>query len=89
MSMRLRARAAVCSERAVLVGPVPKTFGKAVIQTVEQLDDGSAVVVTIAKYQTPKRTDINQVGIAVDVQKECPKGAEAVACVEKEVKAKL
>ena len=76
------------NQRAALVGPTPKTFGKAVIQTVEQLDDGSAVVVTIAQYQTPKRTNINQVGISVDVQKSCPKaGADAVTCVANELKA--
>ena len=52
------------------------------IQTVEELEDGSAVVVTIASYQTPLKTNINQKGIAVDVQRECPpKAAEAVACV--------
>lgn len=52
------------------------------IQTVEELDDGSAVVVTIASYQTPLKTNINQKGITVDVQRDCPpKAAEAVACV--------
>ena len=64
-----------------------QTFGKAVIQTVEKLDDDSAVVVTIARYQTPKRTDINKLGISVDKEKECPSGAAAVACVEGELKA--
>lgn len=73
--------------RSMLVGSVPKTFGKAVIQTVEQLNDGSAVVVTIAKYQTPKRTDINMRGIDVDTVRDCPPGGAAVACVEKEIKA--
>ena len=72
--------------RAKLVGPTPKTFGKAVIQTVEALNDGSAVVVTIAKYQTPKRTDINQKGIEVDLQKTCPLGKAAVACIEPDLK---
>ena len=68
-----------------------KTFGKAVIQTVEELDDGSAVVVTIAKYQTPKKTDINKKGIEVDTERpDCPKeGAGAVACVADDVKALL
>lgn len=72
--------------RAKLVGSQPKTFGKAVIQTVENLDDGSAVVVTIAQYQTPKRTNINQRGIEVDLQKECPGGKAAVACIERDLK---
>ena len=73
--------------RAKLVGRTPKTFGKAVIQTVEQLSDGSAVVVTIAKYETPKRADINKLGISVDAVRDCPDGPAAVQCVEKELKA--
>ena len=66
-----------------------RTFGKAVIQTVEELDDGSAVVVTIAQYQTPKKTNINQKGIEVDLQRpDCPLGAAAVSsCVAEDVKA--
>ena len=68
------------------MGATPKTFGKAVIQTVEQLSDGSAVVVTIAKYETPKRTDINKLGISVDAVRECPAGAAAVQCVSPELK---
>ena len=39
-------------KRAVLVGE--KSFGKGSVQTVEQLDDGSAVKFTIAHYLTPK-----------------------------------
>lgn len=65
--------------RAKLVGS--RTFGKAVIQTVEKLDDGSAVVVTIARYETPKRTNINQQGIEVDVAKECPAAKPAAECL--------
>jgi carboxyl-terminal processing protease len=30
-------------------------------------DDGSAVVVTVAKYQTPSGRDINRVGIKPDI----------------------
>lgn len=70
--------------RATLIGE--QTFGKAVIQTVEQLNDGSAVVVSIARYQTPKRADINQKGIAPQVKKECPPGEAAAACVADELK---
>ena len=67
--------------RAKLAGT--QTFGKAVIQAVEELDDGSAVVVTIAQYQTPKKTNINKKGIEVDLPRpDCPLGAEAVGtCV--------
>jgi carboxyl-terminal processing protease len=59
-------RAAVAGER---------TFGKGVIQTLVELADGSAVAVTVARYQTPAGVDINRVGIAPDVAV----GAEALA----------
>jgi len=52
------------NERAKVVGS--KTFGKGVVQTVTPLYDGSGVAVTIAKYQTPNKIDINKKGIEVD-----------------------
>ncbi|XP_052173722.1 carboxyl-terminal-processing peptidase 3, chloroplastic isoform X1 [Diospyros lotus] len=52
--------------RAVLVGH--KTFGKGKIQSVTELHDGSALFVTVAKYLSPARHDIDQVGIVPDVQ---------------------
>eukprot|EP00316_Scyphosphaera_apsteinii_P008591 CAMPEP_0119300084 /NCGR_PEP_ID=MMETSP1333-20130426/2084_1 /TAXON_ID=418940 /ORGANISM="Scyphosphaera apsteinii, Strain RCC1455" /LENGTH=450 /DNA_ID=CAMNT_0007301731 /DNA_START=87 /DNA_END=1439 /DNA_ORIENTATION=- len=59
------------NKRATLIGR--NTFGKAVIQTVEELQDGSAVVVTIARYETPvSRSNINGRGIEVDVPVDCP-----------------
>jgi carboxyl-terminal processing protease len=70
--------------RAKLAGK--QTFGKAVIQTVEALDDGSAVVVTIAQYKTPKGTDINQRGIQVDLPRDCPAGAAAMSCLDKDIR---
>jgi C-terminal processing protease CtpA/Prc len=36
------------------------------IQTVVPLADGSAVSVTVARYQTPSGADINKVGISPD-----------------------
>ena len=69
--------------RAKLLGGAgaPTTFGKAVIQSVEELTDSSAVVVTIARYETPKRYDINKKGIPVDVPVECAKGTPAIECL--------
>lgn len=43
------------------------TFGKGLIQTLVPLSDGSAVAVTVAKYQTPAGVDINKVGITPDI----------------------
>ncbi|MEH2135190.1 S41 family peptidase [Nostoc sp.] len=51
--------------RATLVGT--RTFGKGLVQSVEPLEDGSGLKLTIAKYYTPKGRDINHVGIAPDV----------------------
>jgi carboxyl-terminal processing protease len=51
---------------ATLVGS--KSFGKASVQNVRRLTDGSAVLVTIAKYLTPNGEDINKKGIAPDVE---------------------
>ena len=50
--------------RAELVGE--RTFGKGLIQSLFNLSDGAGLAVTIAKYETPNHTDINQVGITPD-----------------------
>jgi carboxyl-terminal processing protease len=52
--------------RATLVGS--RTFGKALIQSLINLGDGSGIALTIAKYETPNHTDINKVGIDPDVE---------------------
>lgn len=53
------------NKRGTLVGT--KTFGKGLVQSVRPLGDGSGLAVTIAKYLTPKGTDINKHGISPDV----------------------
>jgi carboxyl-terminal processing protease len=50
---------------ATLVGT--KTFGKASVQNVRRLGDGSALLITIAKYLTPSGEDINKKGIEPDI----------------------
>ncbi|XP_062232992.1 carboxyl-terminal-processing peptidase 3, chloroplastic isoform X1 [Phragmites australis] len=52
--------------RAILVGH--KTFGKGRIQSVTELDDGSALFITVAKYLSPALHEIDQVGIQPDIQ---------------------
>ncbi|KAH1050857.1 hypothetical protein GLYMA_08G122500v4 [Glycine max] len=42
--------------RAVLVGK--RTYGKGLIQSVFDLDDGSGVVITVGKYVTPNHKEI-------------------------------
>lgn len=52
------------NNRALILGE--RTFGKGLIQTTVPLSDGSAVNVTVAKYQTPSGIDIHKVGIFPD-----------------------
>lgn len=51
--------------RATIVGT--QTFGKALVQSVHPLADGSGIAVTIAHYYTPNGTDISQKGIEPDI----------------------
>jgi carboxyl-terminal processing protease len=59
------------NRRAVVVGTT--TFGKGLVQSVQSLSDGSGLAVTIAKYYTPKGTDINKSGIKPDIVVELSK----------------
>lgn len=52
-------------ERALLVGT--QTFGKGSVQSVVELDDGSALKMTIARYFTPKGKSIQADGVHPDV----------------------
>lgn len=51
--------------RATIIGD--QTFGKALVQSVHSLSDGSGLAVTIAHYYTPKGTDISKKGVTPDV----------------------
>lgn len=51
--------------RAVIMGT--QTFGKGSVQTVIELDDGSALKLTIARYYTPNGRSIQEHGITPDV----------------------
>ncbi|OGC43058.1 hypothetical protein A2548_02225 [candidate division WOR-1 bacterium RIFOXYD2_FULL_41_8] len=59
---------------ATLVGE--KTFGKASVQNVRRLSDGSALLVTIAKYLTPNGHYINKIGITPEVEVALPSEEE-------------
>lgn len=54
------------NNRAQLVGT--KTYGKGLIQSLYELDDGSGLAVTIAKYETPLHHNIHKRGIIPDVE---------------------
>lgn len=53
------------NNRATVVGT--PTFGKALVQTLHGLADGSGLTVTVAHYFTPNGTDISRKGITPDV----------------------
>lgn len=51
--------------RAKLVGK--KTFGKGSVQSLTNLNDGSSIKITIAKWLTPNGRSINDEGVMVDI----------------------
>ena len=51
--------------RAVIMGTT--TFGKGSVQTIVDLEDGSGLKLTVARYYTPKHRSIQEKGIAPDV----------------------
>ena len=51
---------------ATIVGM--QSFGKGSVQVLENLNDGSAIKITVAKWLTPKGNNINEQGIKPDVQ---------------------
>lgn len=53
-----------------------KTFGKGSVQEVLPVEGGSSLKITIAKWLTPKGTEINGTGIEPDVKVELPKDRE-------------
>ena len=54
------------NRRAQIVGT--QTFGKALVQSVHSLSDGSGMAVTVAHYYTPNGTDIGYKGVTPDVK---------------------
>jgi carboxyl-terminal processing protease len=52
-------------KRALLVGN--RSFGKGSVQNIIDLDDGSGLKITVARYFTPNRQPIDREGIAPDV----------------------
>jgi len=52
-------------KRATIMGE--KSFGKGTVQTIMDLDDGSAIKITIARYLTPSGRCIQGIGIKPDV----------------------
>ena len=53
-------------KRAKIVGT--KSYGKASVQTIQELTDGSALKLTTARYYTPLGRDIHKNGIEPDIK---------------------
>jgi carboxyl-terminal processing protease len=53
-------------EKAKIVGST--TFGKGTMQILNKLNDGSAIRLTVAKYNPPKSPNYNGIGIVPDVE---------------------
>lgn len=70
-------------KRALILGT--QSFGKGSVQSVLELDDGSALKLTIARYYTPKGQNIQDHGITPDLVVE-PIPPETVAEVKEESK---
>lgn len=51
--------------RATVVGE--RTFGKALVQSIDPLDNGAALELTVARYYTPSGQDISNVGIVPQI----------------------
>ena len=54
------------NDRATVVGSI--TYGKALVQSLHGLSDGSGLTVTVAHYYTPNGTDISRKGIVPDIE---------------------
>jgi len=60
------------------------TYGKGIVQRIVNLDDGTAVKLTIAKYYTPNGNDIHGKGIEPDVEVELNDNLKQKTEIEKE-----
>ncbi len=54
------------NHRATLIGT--QSFGKGLVQKINNLSHGTGMNITISKYLTPKGTDINKKGIRPDIE---------------------
>ncbi len=75
--------------RAVIMGT--PTFGKGSVQTIIELEDGSGLKLTVARYYTPKNRSIQELGISPDVvvADVAPKRADEAGPGERDLKRHL
>jgi len=72
------------NSRGVILGT--QTFGKGSVQTIIELEDGSGLKLTIARYYTPKGRSIQELGITPDVAVKEPAGQDDVGPREVDLK---
>jgi carboxyl-terminal processing protease len=70
--------------RATVLGT--QTFGKGSVQTVIELEDGSGLKLTIARYYTPNGRSIQELGITPDVVVEAGDNSEKMVPREKDLR---
>ena len=63
------------NNRATIVGT--RTFGKAVVQRLFPLSDGSGITVTTSRYYPPSGVDINHQGIVPDIEMDLTRTEQA------------
>lgn len=68
--------------RGTIIGT--NTFGKASVQKILRLSDGSAVLYTINKYLTPNGTDITKTGITANIEQKIPSESVYVSAADPE-----
>ncbi|BDG04325.1 S41 family peptidase [Anaeromyxobacter oryzae] len=76
--------------RAVIMGT--QTFGKGSVQTIVELGDGSGLKLTVARYYTPRKRSIQELGITPDVvvaDVALPARPEDVLVAERDLKGHL
>lgn len=84
------------NKRAILIGE--RTFGKGLVQEINQLPGGNGINITTQRYLTPHDTDINKKGIEPDIEvplteedakaKKDPQLDKAIAVVQDMIKGK-
>lgn len=84
------------NKRAVLIGE--RSFGKGLVQEINQLPGGSGINITTQRYLTPNDTDINKKGIEPDISveltendakaKKDPQLSKAIGVMEEMIKGK-
>lgn len=84
------------NKRAVLVGE--RSFGKGLVQEINQLPGGNGINITTQRYLTPNDTDINKKGIEPDIgveltendakAKKDPQLTKAISVMEEMIKGK-